>query len=215
MKLRAVLWDVDGTMLNSEPLHLASLKAACAHYGADIDDLDDAHFIGVGFEEVWRELRPRFAPATDYAKWLSRINAHYVERAGTLSPMPGLYEVMEEFSRAGLRQVAVSNSHRVVVDANIAALGVADKLEFSLSADDFTALKPNPEPYLLALEKLGVSASEAIAIEDSEAGAKSARAAGIFTAGLLSEHARLEAADLRLGSLDELIPWHSRIRGAS
>ena len=80
-------------------------------------------------------------------------------------------------------ECAVSNSNRVIVDANLNRLGLEKLLEFSLSLDDVARPKPDPFPYERALELMGLLPWEAIAVEDSLSGGTSAKAAGIFTIG--------------------------------
>ncbi|GAB4382315.1 HAD family hydrolase [Albidovulum sp.] len=179
MTIRAVAWDIDGTLVDSEPVHLLALEATCAEVGADISDLPGDRFIGVHVHDVWRALRPRMPARVDRRTFLDRINSHYLDLADRLQPMPHALTVVAELARFGLRQVAVSNSPRAVVNANLALAGLERHFEFSLSLDDVTAGKPDPEPYLVATRRLGLSPTRIVAIEDSDAGARSARAAGL------------------------------------
>ena len=179
MSIRAVAWDIDGTLVDSEPVHLLALKATCAQFGADISDLADDRFIGVNMLDVWRDLRPRMPGHIDRRQFLETINTHYRDLAHHLRPMPHAPEAIRELAQAGLRQVAVSNSARVVVDTNLALAGLGRHLEFSLSLDDVSTGKPDPEPYLQAARRLGLPPAEIVAVEDSDTGARSAHAAGL------------------------------------
>lgn len=179
MTIRAVAWDVDGTLVDSEPVHLLALKATCAQFGADISNLDDNRFIGVNMHDVWRDLHPRLTRYIDRKTFLDTVNARYRDLAHQLRPMPRALATVSHLARAGLRQVAVSNSARVVVDANLALGGLDRYMEFSLSLDDVSAGKPAPAPYLEAARQLGLPPAEIVAVEDSDTGAKSARTAGL------------------------------------
>lgn len=185
--IRAVAWDIDGTLIDSEPLHDAVLGEVCASYGVDLSDLPPNHFRGIHMPDVWRALKSRFPATLAEAEWSDAIVGRYVERAGELKPLPGAIEAMRAFSDAGLRQVCVSNSGRRVVDANLRALAILDLIEFSISLDDVTAGKPDPEPYLASARRLGLPAETVAAVEDSVAGATSARLAGLRVFAIASE----------------------------
>ena len=121
MTIHAIAWDVDGTLVDSEPLHLRSLQHVCAIYDVEIADLPDAAFIGVHILDVWTALAPRFGGRVTRADWLDLLNAHFVTNAATVATMPGAFEVVAHFAATGVRQGAVSNSNRAVVDANLRA----------------------------------------------------------------------------------------------
>lgn len=195
----AVAWDVDGTLVDSEPLHQRVLVEACAAYGVDVSDVDEAQFLGVHIDDVWSALAPRFGPQVAREAWLDRIIDRYVAAAEDLHAVRGAVEAMAALAGAGVRQVCVSNSNRRIVDANLRAIGMEDAVEFSISFDDVAAGKPDPEPYRLAAERLGLDPGRVVAVEDSATGARSAAAAGMSVIGLGL------AADWRISSLSEVV----------
>ena len=205
------LFDLDGTLVDSEPLHLRALLAVSKAAGVDLTDLPDTHFVGVNINDVWRELAPRFAGRIPMSEWLDGIERHYRANAHELEPVPGALEVVKAFCHMGLRQVAVSNSGRRIVNANLDALGLLDVFEFSISLDDTAAPKPDPAPYALAANRLALDAAHILAVEDSTTGAKSARAAGMPVAFLgsdppsYSRYSLLNLADLPAQILPSLV----------
>ncbi len=205
MTIEAVLWDVDGTLVDSEPLHMRALLAVCAEHGVDISDLPDDAFVGVNLPGVWQALGPRYSAQLTMARWIDRIKAHYVAGAETLAPMPGAARVIRALHARGVRQAAVSNSNRVVVDTNINLLGTAECLEFCLSLDDVAQGKPHPELYRAALVRLDLAPDRALAIEDSLTGILSARAAGICTVGYRNPDLPADAAVSELDEVMELV----------
>lgn len=201
--IKAIAWDIDGTLVDSEPLHLFALKQVCLAHGVDISDLDDTHFVGVHIGNVWRALQPRFPAALSFAAWSAQINRAFSDNADRLVEIEGAAAVVAGLAEKGLRQVAVSNSNRAVVDANLRAVGVAELMEFSLSLDDVCEGKPDPFPYRLACYRLGLDPGEVMAVEDSATGAASARAAGLPVAFLHAEGTP-EAPELAISTLAEL-----------
>jgi HAD superfamily hydrolase (TIGR01509 family) len=184
---RAVAWDIDGTLIYSEPLHQRGLVAASAQLGVDLSDLDPEAFRGVHARDIWKALEPRFAPGAKFETWVAGIESYYVAHAGELEPNPGAIEAMHELAARGVAQACVSNSGRTIVDANIEALGIGRIIAFSLSLDDVSSGKPDPEPYREAARRLGAEPHEVVAVEDSGAGARSARAAGLYVVGYAPE----------------------------
>src|SRR5579863_2052278 len=182
MRLRAVAWDIDGTLVDSEDLHHLALVETCRSYGVDLAGLPARAFQGVHMLDVWSRLRPRLSPALDRGEWLAAIDRFYIERAGEIVATPKARETIRALHSRGVAQGCVSNSGRRVVDANIAALGIGEFLAFSISLDDVVAGKPDPEPYRLAAQRFALRGRQVVAVEDSPAGAASARAAGLFVA---------------------------------
>lgn len=87
--------------------------------------------------------------------------------------------LMGEFAHAGVPQVCVSNSERLIVDTNLSALGIGGIVAFSISREDVLRGKPDPAPYLEACRRLGVTPARVLAVEDSDPGAWAAEAAGL------------------------------------
>jgi len=174
----AVVWDVDGTLIDSEPAHHAALMRVSARFGAPIR-ADDPRFVGLAMEDVFALLAPRYPANLTRQVWLDEIVADYVAAAPALQPLPGACEAVAALARAGVRQACVSNSVRRIVAANLARLRLADAFAFAIAREDVERPKPDPEPYALACRRLGVDAGEALAVEDSDAGAASAQGAGL------------------------------------
>ena len=182
MSFAAIAWDVDGTLVDSEPLHHAALLAGTRHWGVDLSDLSDQAFRGVHMGDVWTALRPRLPDDLEQAKWLAASETHYIDNRFALAGLPGAIETIEALAARGIPQVCVSNSSRPIVEANLDALGIARHMSFVITIDDVAAGKPDPEPYRMACARLGLPASSVLAVEDSVTGAISAHRAGLTVA---------------------------------
>ena len=209
MTPRAVAWDVDGTLIDSEPVHLSALLAVSAAAGVDLSDLPDDEFVGVALPGVWRAVGDRFH-GIDESHWTDRISAAYRSEVARLVPPPDACAAIRGVAALGLAQAAVSNSHRVVVEANLAALGVAGDIGVVVALEDVARPKPDPEPYLLAARQLGLDAAEMIAVEDSATGAASARAAGCHVIGIAAAGHSVRGAHVGVASLAEAVSVVSR-----
>lgn len=204
MTLRAVLWDVDGTLVDSEPLHLRALRAACANCGADPADLPAEGYVGLSPREEWSAVKDRLPDGLTRARWMRERDAYYLAHARGLGAMPHALDAVRRLAGAGLAQAAVSNSSRRIVDANLEAAGLGQYLRFTLSLDDVPAGKPDPAPYVMALDRLGLEARRAVAVEDSATGVTSAKRAGLRVIGYLHSTGRIETADTLMHSLKDV-----------
>ena len=217
--LRAVAWDVDGTLVDSEPLHLRALQAVCQAHGVDIHDHGPTPFIGVAIANVWQQLAPRFVRALGHypdggeQAFRAAVTAHYLQHAHEVRVLPGAREALEHLARNGVAQAAVSNSERAIVVANLRTVGAQAPFGAIVSLDDVQQPKPAPEPSTRALAMLGVPAYAAWAVEDSPSGARSARAAGLQVL-VVGDDSQAQG-EHRLPGLTDFVPWWQAIASRS
>jgi len=205
--IKAVAWDIDGTLIDSEPLHDKVLAATCVACGIDdIDDFMKSHFRGQHLEDVFLRVAPRLSSRITLDEWRALMVENYVAQSHTLPRWQAAFDIVKALSEQGIRQVCVSNSGRSVVNANLAVIGIDDMIEFSISIDDVTKGKPDPEPYALAAEKLGLDASLIAAVEDSATGARSAHLAGMQVFGIKSTGVDIPLAIKSVDHHAELLP---------
>lgn len=203
---KAVAWDIDGTLVDSEPLHEQALLATCDEYGVDVRHLDRRLFVGVHLPDVWSMLRADLAHLLEETAFCRSVNRHYVAGAPGLRPLPGAIEVVRELDRLGVVQVCASNSGREVVDTNLAQIGLAGLMRGTVSLDDVAQGKPQPEPYLRAAGIAGADPAGMLAVEDSLTGVRAAKAAGMRVAFLDHSGEGVAAgADYILRDLTEIL----------
>lgn len=181
----ALLFDLDGTLLDSDPLHVAVFSDMLAPLGLAVDRafyLDRIH--GRLNVEVFAELMPDAdANEMDHAK-----EAEFRRRLArtTIPPTPGLVAFLDRAAALGVPCAVVTNACRANADAMLAAIGLSDRFDPVLSSDDIQPGKPDPAPYLAGAAAHGVPAANCIAFEDSPSGLAAARAAGCTVVGLTS-----------------------------
>ena len=201
----AVAWDIDGTLIDSEGLHQRSLIEASAEFDVDLSDLPEEAFRGNHLRDVWTALKPRFPVALDRMTWAAAIERFYVAHAPSLAPVPGAIETVAALAAEGVAQACVSNSGRRIVDANLDALGIRQMMAFSISLEDVSAGKPDPEPFRQAARRFGLPAAAVVAVEYSAAGARSAREAGLFVVGCAPAGRAFLRADRSIARMSELL----------
>lgn len=174
----AVLFDMDGLLIDSEPLWLESETAVMARLGADWTEADQVQLLGGSLERTVRYLLAKatkpVAPAL-IGEWLMSDITERVGRGG-VPVRPGARELLASVAEAGLPRALVTSSQRQFMDAVLASTGM--RFDAVVCADDVTCTKPDPEPYLLAAKLVGVHPADCFALEDSPNGVASAEAAG-------------------------------------
>jgi HAD superfamily hydrolase (TIGR01509 family) len=174
----AVLFDMDGLLIDSEPLWLAAETAVMERLGAGWTEADQQALLGGSLDRTVRHLlakatRPQSPRVV--ADWLMSGIEDRVRREG-VPLQPGARELLAEVATAGLPHALVTSSERGFMDAVLASTGL--RFDVTVCADDVSVTKPDPEPYLLAAKLLGVDPARCAALEDSPNGVASAEAAG-------------------------------------
>jgi beta-phosphoglucomutase len=204
LKPRAVLWDVDGTLIDSSEYHWLSWRGALAAENFQITREQFASTFGQRNDEILRAYFPRYT-AEEVARVGESKERAYREliRARGIGLLPGVRRWLEKLKRDGWLQAIASSAPRLNLDTIIAALSLEDFFSAVASAEDVTAGKPDPQVFLAAARKLGVEPSRCVVVEDAPAGTEAARRARMRSIGVLSTHKELRA-DLVVHSLEDL-----------
>lgn len=202
--IRAIVFDFDGTMLDTESLWYASFREVLEEHGVDLPFEVFAQGIGTYDDGMFRYIMERVGSE----ELLEGIKAAAMEKhrvkSSELRPCEGVADYLESAKRMGLRIGLATSSPRSWVTPFLHKHGFAHYFDAICTQDDVSRVKPDPELYVLAAERLQIAPAEAVAFEDSANGAKAAVAAGLrcvvvpnpMTAGL-----RFERYDLRVPSL--------------
>ena len=190
-----VLWDIDGTIIDSEPLHRRSLIESLAAFGVDADeDTLHAATIGRSAYDAFLYCRESFGLNAVFAEWIAFRHRCYLEYAPRLQGFAMTCAVYARLRQAGVRQAFVSNSDRQIVEANLSALGLAEPNLISLSRNDVRDGKPAPEPYLRAAWLLRSDPARCVVIEDSATGAQAGSKAGMHVIAVVETKAATHGA---------------------
>ena len=178
-KRRAVLWDMDGTLVDSEPLHLAVTANLLNAEGLSAPPGIEHALIGRSIKACHDFLVLEVGLRLDLTKFVSIRNALYVREAYGLRIRKGALAAVDAAAASGAVQAVVSNSDRAIVDASLGAIGFECNAFLSVSRNDVGRGKPSPDSYLLAAKLLDVDRADCIVIEDSPTGAEAGLAAGM------------------------------------
>jgi beta-phosphoglucomutase len=201
---RAVLWDVDGTLIDSREYHWLSWHGALAAENFTLTRGQFERTFGRRNEEILGAYFPHYK-AEEIARVGDAKETAYREliRARGIELLPGVRGWLERLRAEGWRQALASSAPRLNLDAIVSALDLGDFFSAVASAEDVTEGKPDPQVFLAAASKLGVAPPSCVVVEDAPAGTEAARRAGMRSVGVLSSHAGL-TADIVVRTLEEL-----------
>ncbi|HEX7485807.1 MAG TPA: HAD family phosphatase [Vicinamibacterales bacterium] len=214
--LVAVIFDMDGVLIDSEPIHFEATRALLADHGVVYSPDDEENFYGCTDREVFRALRVRYGLGTSEAElaasWTERVVGLLTR---PLQPMAGVPDALRALRTSGLRLALASSSAPAIIAATLTGLGLSDVFEFTVSGHDVEHGKPAPDIFLAAARRLGLPCEACLIVEDSFNGLSAAVAAGIpcvavpcaSTAG--QDFSR---AVCRLNDLEELPAWVEKAR---
>jgi beta-phosphoglucomutase len=208
MRFSAVVFDMDGVLLDSEPLHHGVLSALLAQDGMRMDKPAYEQFIGLTTQAMFETLIERYGLSMSAADYGGRYTAMLLGvLQQPLEPSPGVVPLIARLHELGLKLAVASSAERLWIDTTLKSLGLAGEFSTIVSANDVEHGKPDPSIYRLAAERLGVAPARCLAIEDSPSGVISAKAAGMTVLGVrtaYTAHLHLEGADRIVDSLAAL-----------
>jgi len=204
---RAVLWDLDGTLVDSEKYHWRSWKETLEREGMTLSYETFLASFGQRNDTILSNWLGAEASKADIERIGDAKEARYRElvRLEGLAPLPGAAEWIERLNREGWRQAVASSAPRLNVDTVLEALGLSKWFQATVSAEDVQIGKPDPQVFLIAASRVGAAPHTSIVVEDAAAGVEASRRAGMRSIGV-GKNARSLGADLAALSLSDLPP---------
>jgi phosphoglycolate phosphatase len=211
----ALLFDIDGTLCDTDPLHIRAFNQTMAPYGITVG-LDEylRRVMGRTNANIMRDFFPEKS-VEEHRALADAKEAAFRDLARTeLHPMPGLMALMDWADAEGIPMAAVTNAPIENAELMLTGLGIKHRFRTIVIGDRLPRGKPDPMPYLVAGERLGLECRDCVAFEDSRSGMRSASSAGAFAIGILSslteedlvkEGARFGVKDFTDGRLRALI----------
>lgn len=209
--LQAILWDMDGTLVDTEPMWIQCEAELMSEFGYTWSD-EDSHFcIGGPMEKVQNYMAEKSGSEIEPQWFGNRLVEMMLKRMRDgVEVKSGVLDLLHEARSSGLKQAIVSASRRPIVDAVMTGLGFP--FDHSISASEVTISKPHPESYLRAASFFEIDIEGCVVFEDSLTGIRSGLDSGALTLGL-TEHEFDHANYIRLGDLSgfgfpELVSTH-------
>jgi HAD superfamily hydrolase (TIGR01509 family) len=178
-KPHAVVFDLDGTLIDSEALVKEAHFAACAELGVTMTDAQFLALVGLHREANDIQLKGYYGEDFPLEAFIAATRAHVGDRVAPLKA--GAFELMDALDEMALPFGLATSSRRPWVDKHFAAHRLNERFRAVVTRQDVAEGKPHPEPYLHASKLLGFKTEDVLALEDSHAGVRSAHAAGCMT----------------------------------
>jgi haloacid dehalogenase superfamily, subfamily IA, variant 3 with third motif having DD or ED/haloacid dehalogenase superfamily, subfamily IA, variant 1 with third motif having Dx(3-4)D or Dx(3-4)E len=183
MKYKAVVFDMDGVLIDSEPLHKQIEQEILKDLGVNLPYKEHVKFAGVG-KEMWSILKERYGYNRDAKedelhkekreRYLKRLSSNPIE------PINGVLELVNIVKEAGLKMAVASSSSLENIELVTKSIGIYDDMHLIVSGDDMPRTKPHPDIFLKTAELLNLPAHECLVIEDSANGVQAAKKAKMF-----------------------------------
>lgn len=209
MTVKALIFDFDGLILDTEsPIYYAILDTY-QQYGFDLPMDDYTYCIG-SYEDnnhFLRKLEDKVQKPLDIEFLSSQINTKMMQKINSASALPGVVDLLEQAKKLGLQCIVASSSDLAWVDTHLQRLAIRHYFSHLCTSDDVQRVKPEPDLFLLALERGNISANEAIIFEDSSNGIVAAYRAGIFRVAVpnpMTKNLDFSKANLILNQIDDI-----------
>lgn len=209
MSICAVIFDLDGVLIDSAAAHRASWRALGTELGIEVSD----QAVAAVFGRQNRDIVPILFGADRTPANVRELGARKEElyRASARGRVPaktGAVELVKYYHQGGYQLAIGSSTPRANIDLALGELGIVDLFDVMVSSEDVSIGKPDPAVFLAAAERLEVSPADCLVIEDAPAGVQAGKAAGMAVVALAGSHAadKLHQADRVVSCLSELIP---------
>ncbi len=190
-----LLFDLDGTLALTNDWHEVAWREVLEEQGVSLSQQGYATEIsGRSNVEIVGRLLPHLPPQRAALVWEDK-ELRFRRRARGLKALPGLHELVTWAVSQRAKLAVVTNAPRANAEHILQDLGIGSTFECVIAVEDVVHPKPAPEPYLLAISRLGLTRDSCVAFEDSPSGVKSAVAAGLGVIGLLTGHSAAELRD--------------------
>jgi HAD superfamily hydrolase (TIGR01509 family) len=182
---KAVLFDMDGVLVQTEPLKAQAHASTVAHFGGKVEPAFYATVMGQSMEAAEWAFCQTGQVEEAFSRYRPRYETIYHTLLQTqLAVTPGVIPLLQQLQGRGYRLAVVTSDHAATMQDVLARTSLIHFFEVRVARDDVTRTKPAPDGYLLALERLALPTSAALVIEDSEAGVQAATSAGLPTIAL-------------------------------
>ncbi len=207
--IKAVLYDLDGLMVDSEAIHGEASEKALNGYGHSLEDLPSElrrNFYGKRVVDIAGEIIDCLKLPVAPEQWAGerlKIFMRLIEKG--ISLMPGVEQSLEFFDGRGMKKAVVSSGDRQYVERLLEITGVTGVFDAVITGDDVATGKPDPQCFLIGARALEIAPSSSLVLEDAYAGICAARAAGMKVIGIENKYNHnFDGADLVLASLAEI-----------
>ena len=204
---KAVIFDMDGVLVDSEPLHKEAETYVLAKHGIQYSENIAKQYTAYGTEELfWKDIANHFRIELDIAEAIKQKQKYYFNHFNKIELIQPAIDLLQRLKSHNCRIALASSSSRNVIKKTLSTFSLEKYFEFTISSDDVNYGKPAPDVFILAAQSLKIDPQNCIVIEDSVNGVKAGKAAGMTVVAVpnaFTETFNFSEADYILKSLDE------------
>jgi len=205
--LKAIIFDMDGVIIDSEPLHMKLERELLEEFGGQISDAEHETFVGTTDYHMWSFFKDKFNMKPSVEELIEIKKERFIRNIHEVSLVDNFFEFMLGLYNRGYPLALASSNNRKIVDVIIEKFDLDNYLKVSISGEDIVNSKPDPEIFLKASQKLDVKPHNCLVIEDAIAGVLAAKSAGMKCIGFKNPNSGnqdLSKADVVIHSFKEL-----------
>lgn len=207
--IKAVIFDMDGVIIDSEPLHYEANKEIFSSLGIPIQDVPYSNYIGVSNEDMWQDLKNTFSLPYSVNELVEKQNNETLKyfKKSSFKPIDGIVELLITLKNNTFKIGLASSSPEVLIKEVLNFLNLDEYFDVYASADHVARGKPKPDLFIYTAGLLQVRPKECIVIEDSKNGVKAAKAAGMKCIGFVNPNSMnqdLSLADVTVKSIKDI-----------
>lgn len=179
--LEAVIFDMDGVIINSEPMHYEANQQLFEKLGFSVPTDEYSNYIGISNEKMWEDLKNKYDLNENLNELTEkqRKNTHkFIQQNMNGKEIPGIKKILEELKDNNIKTAVASSSSKELIETVIKGFDLCEYFDVLISGEEVEKGKPNPDIFIYASEKLKVNIKNCIVIEDSTNGVKAAKSAG-------------------------------------
>lgn len=205
--MKAIIFDMDGVIINSEPLHFEIEMGLLEELGGKISKEEYETFVGTTDYHMWSTFKDRFNLKPSVEELMNIKKERFIQNIQRIELVDNFKEFMLMIHNEKYSMALASSNNKMAVDSIIEKFGLRKYLKVAISGDDVTNGKPDPEIFLKASEKMNIEPHECLVIEDAANGVTAAKAAGMKCIGLQNKNSGnqdLSEADLVVNNFNKL-----------
>ena len=210
-QVKAVIFDMDGVIIDSEPIHSRVKMDTFAHFGIPFKEADLAAYMGRTSGAIFRETLAKYGRTDINPQDMAAYkHAHYLEilQSGEIAPVEGTVDLIKSLHAEGMPLALATSSNVRVMNTVLDSFAIRRYFSSILSGGELPESKPNPAIYLLSAERLGVAPADCLVIEDTTNGILAAKRAGMYCVAYRNPHSGqqdLTEADEIVDSFAEIV----------
>ena len=178
--IEAIIFDMDGVLVDSEPIYAEIEKKQFQRYGISVPEEEHQQYLGTSTESMWKEIAKRYSinePLESLIAEHQKASFRYFEAMEQIPVMPGLIEILDKLAAKNYSLAVASSSAPEIIELILEKTGLRKYFREVVSAKEAGKSKPEPDIFLLAARKLGAKSSNCLIIEDSAIGIEAAHRA--------------------------------------